>query len=97
MVDHFAEAPVAVNVLDPVLPTKRDLVRRLKSANPGLTVVWLPTLVLVPLSWFALLLQKVLRPRKPAMNVAKIFAKQRYDTRRIAGLAAAIEGSTKAT
>ncbi len=94
MVDHFAEAPGVVNVLDPVLPTKRDLVRRLKKANPGLSVVWLPTVVLVPLSWFAILLQKVLKPGKPAMNVAKIFAKQKYDTTRIAGLAKQIEATT---
>jgi hypothetical protein len=40
----------------------------------------------VPLSWLALGLQKLLRPGKPAIDVAKIFARQRYDTRRIAGL-----------
>ncbi len=96
MVDHFAEAPAVVNVLDPVLPTKRDLVRRLRKANPGISVVWLPTVVLLPLSWFALLLQKVLRPGKPAINVAKIFAKQKYDTTRIAGLAKAIDATTAA-
>ncbi len=94
--NHFDEAPAVLNVLDPVLPTKRDLVKRLRAANPGLTVVWLPTIVLIPLSWFALLLQKVLRPGKPATNVAKIFAKQRYDTARIAGLAPRIEAEAKA-
>jgi nucleoside-diphosphate-sugar epimerase len=86
MAANFGDAPAVVNVLDPVLPTKRDLVRRLKAANPGLMVVWLPTLLLVPMSWAATGLQKVLRPGRPAVNVAKIFAKQRYDTKQISVL-----------
>jgi len=91
MVANFSDAPAVVNVLDPVLPTKRDLVRRLKAANPGLLVVWLPTLLLVPMSWAATVLQKVLRPGKPAINVAKVFAKQRYETARIASLGHAMQ------
>jgi hypothetical protein len=87
MAANFGDAPVVVNVLDPVLPTKRDLVGRLKAANPGLLVVWLPTLLLVPMSWAATVLQKVLRPGKPAISVAKVFAKQRYETTRIASIA----------
>jgi len=79
-----------VNVLDPVLPTKRDMVCRLRTANPGLSVVWLPTLLLIPMSWAAIVLQKLLRPGKPAINVAKVFAKQRYETARIAELASRV-------
>jgi predicted dehydrogenase/nucleoside-diphosphate-sugar epimerase len=79
-VDHWGELPSAVNLLEPDLPTKRDLVRILKRQNPDLGVVWLPTLVLHPLSWGAWLLQKALRPGRPPINVAKVFAPQRWDT-----------------
>jgi len=60
-------------------------------------VVWLPTIVLVPLSWTAIVLQKILRPGKPALNVAKTFARQRYDYSLIARLAAQIDAATPAT
>jgi hypothetical protein len=48
--------------------------------------------VLVPLSWLATVLQKVLRPGKPAINVAKVFSVLSYDTTRIAKLASDLDG-----
>jgi nucleoside-diphosphate-sugar epimerase len=84
--EHFDEAPAVLNLLDPELPTKRELLRQLRRNNPDLSVVWLPTPVLVPLSWLAIALQKALRPGKPAINVARVFAVQRYDTSGIAAL-----------
>jgi len=50
--------------------------------------------VLAPLSWAALLAQKVLRPGRPAINVAKVFAVQRYDTGPVRALADRIERGT---
>ncbi len=88
---HFDDAPAAINLLSPELPTKRELLNELRKNNPDLTVVWLPTFILVPLSWGALLAQKLLRPGKPAINVAKVFAAQTYDTGRIAALAPMID------
>jgi len=44
-------------------------------------------LLLYPLSWMAMLLQKVLRPRAPAINVAKVFSVQPCDTSLITSLA----------
>jgi hypothetical protein len=79
-----------LNLFEPELPTKRELLGRLRRMNPDLTVVWLYPIVLVPLSWFAFGLQKVLRPRSPALSIAKMFARLQYDTSRISGLAPAI-------
>jgi predicted dehydrogenase/nucleoside-diphosphate-sugar epimerase len=79
MATHFDEAPGMLNLLAPNLPSRRDLVTLLRRSNPDLTVVWLPRALLAPLSWFAIGLQKVLRPGKPAINVGKVFASQRYD------------------
>jgi predicted dehydrogenase/nucleoside-diphosphate-sugar epimerase len=77
---HSESAPEVLNLVDPALPTKAQLVRRLRDCNPGLRVVWLPRGLLWPLSWVAIGLQKALRPGVPAINVAKVFAKRAFDT-----------------
>jgi hypothetical protein len=83
--------PAVLNLLDPISPTKRELLAHLRKANPDLSVIWLPTAVLVPLSWMATAAQKVLRPGKPAIDVAKVFSVQEYDTAGIAKLAPLVE------
>lgn len=90
MVRHFDEAPLVLNLFEPELPTKQELLAHLRRMNPDLTVVWLYPVVLQPLSWAALALQKALRPQSPALNIAKMFARLRYDTSRIRSLAPAI-------
>ena len=87
MIANFDDAPPVLNLFDPKLPTKQELIVRLRQSNPDLSVVWLMPAVLVPLSWMAIALQKLLRPTKPAINVAKVFARLRYDTRHISALA----------
>jgi nucleoside-diphosphate-sugar epimerase len=97
MVRNFEDAPRVLNLFEPHLPTKRELLARLRRTNPDLTVVWLVPAVLLPLSWLAIGLQKLLRPRNPAINIAKIFARLRYDTSRISQLAPAIRGEASRT
>ena len=92
MTDTWDSVPSPLNLLDPFSPTKRELLDHLRKANPDLTVLWLPTFVLVPLSWLATALQKILRPGKPAINVAKVFSVLPYDTSAIAILAKSIDG-----
>ncbi|HJQ10497.1 MAG TPA: Gfo/Idh/MocA family oxidoreductase [Gemmatimonadaceae bacterium] len=87
MLDSFDSAPETLNLLDPVLPTKRDVLDRLRTRNPDLTVIWLPMPLLSLLSSFASVAQKVVRPRKPVMNVARAFESPAYDTSRIASVA----------
>ena len=89
-VDHWDEVPSPLNLLDPVSPTKRELLDQLRKANPDLTVIWLPTFVLIPLSWVAMLAQKLLRPGKPPINLAKVFSALPYDTSLIAKLAPSV-------
>ena len=94
MTEAWDSVPSPLNLLDPISPTKRELLDHLRKTNPDLTVLWLPTFVLVPLSWLATVLQKVLRPGKPAINVAKVFSVLSYDTSGIALLAKRIDGLT---
>jgi nucleoside-diphosphate-sugar epimerase len=87
MVDTWDAVSTPLNLLNPDLPTKRELLDLLRKTNPDLTVVWLPTFLLVPLSWVATLVQKILRPDKPAISVAKVFSVLSYDTSEMARLA----------
>jgi predicted dehydrogenase/nucleoside-diphosphate-sugar epimerase len=83
MVENFDDAPAVLHMLDPNPPTKRALLARLRQANPDLRVVWLPRLLLHPLSWAAIVAQKVLRPGQKPLNVAAVFARQHYDASEI--------------
>jgi len=87
---RFDESPRVLNLLAPELPTRGDLVTRLRSAHPELMVVWLPMAIMVPIAWLGIAAQRVLRPRRPALNVAKAFATQRYDKSRVASIAPAV-------
>jgi predicted dehydrogenase/nucleoside-diphosphate-sugar epimerase len=72
-------SPAILNVIDPDLPTKADLVSHLRKANPDLRVVWVPRAVLWPFSGLAMVLQKLLRPGRPAVSVAHVFAGRTFD------------------
>jgi predicted dehydrogenase/nucleoside-diphosphate-sugar epimerase len=96
MVNQWDEAPRTINLLDPESPTKRALLQRLRADNPDLVVVWLPTVLLHPLSWLALGAQKTLRPGRPAIDVAKVFSPQAFDTSSSARLAGSLSRGTTA-
>jgi predicted dehydrogenase/nucleoside-diphosphate-sugar epimerase len=91
MVENFDDAPAVLHMLDPDPPTKRALIARLRQGNPDLRVVWLPRLLLHPLSWAAMVAQKMLRPGQKPINVASVFARQHYDTSEIRRLAPFIQ------
>jgi nucleoside-diphosphate-sugar epimerase len=86
LADHFAEVPLAMNLIAPDQPTKREMLKRLRRSNPDLRVVWMPRLVLNPLSIAVLGGQKVLRPGKSPINVAAVFRKQEFDSSTVAKL-----------
>lgn len=88
--EHFEEVPPVLHGLSPTPPTRRELADHVRAANPGARVVWLPRFALVALSGLATVLQKVIRPRRPAVSVAKAFASTRYDTTLIESLEGAI-------
>lgn len=96
VVEHFDDAPPVLHGLSPIPPTRRELTERLRAANPGARVVWLPRFVLVPLSGLATVLQKVLRPSRPAVSLANAFASTRYDTALIESLEPAISAAPDA-
>jgi hypothetical protein len=91
MTEHFEEVPEIVHALSPSAPTRRELVARVRAANPGARVIWLPRPALFVLSGMATMLQKVLRPRRAAVSLSKAFASTRYDTSLIESLGVGAE------
>lgn len=83
---HFQEAPDELNLLAPDLPTRRELVQRLKARNPDLGVLWLPGFALSMVSSLAVLGQKAIRRGREPIRLDRVFASERYDTSRIAAL-----------
>jgi len=83
---HPDASPDALNLLEPTLPTKRDLVALLRRTNPSLLVVWLPNFALALLSRAALLAQRLLLRGREPVDLQKVFAVDRYDTSAVAAL-----------
>jgi predicted dehydrogenase/nucleoside-diphosphate-sugar epimerase len=79
-------ATSVLNVVDPTLPTRRDLVKRLKRDNPTMKVVWVPRTVIVPILNLAGLVLSLIRSGGVRLQAGEIFGHRSWDTARIAAL-----------
>jgi hypothetical protein len=77
--EHFDAAPPIVNLVESPALARRDLVTRLRRARPDLKVLWMPFPVLRVLSLMLTVLQKLLRPSTPALNLYSAFKSEPYD------------------
>jgi predicted dehydrogenase/nucleoside-diphosphate-sugar epimerase len=84
---HGEQAPALVHLLQPQLPTRAELVRRLREQSPGLRVLWLPWALLRALSHAALLAQRALGRPEP-IELARVFGSRACDTSGTAALLA---------
>jgi hypothetical protein len=70
-----------VNLLEVPATTRGDLAQRLRKTRPELKFFWMPFFVLRGLSLLATLLQKILRPGRPALDLYAAFKSEQYDPR----------------
>jgi predicted dehydrogenase/nucleoside-diphosphate-sugar epimerase len=77
--ENFASSPVCVNLLEVPATTRGNLAKRLRQTRPELLFLWLPFPALKVLSLLATLLQKIVRPKHPALDVYAAFKSERYD------------------
>lgn len=75
---HPEETPDVMNLVPSDAPTRGELSERLRKESPEVRVVWLPPFLLHPLSWTAVLAQRLLRRGKPPIRLAHAFASQAY-------------------
>jgi nucleoside-diphosphate-sugar epimerase len=80
LLNEAAPWPKALNLVQPVPPTKAELLQLLRSGNPQLRVVWVPWFLLWPLSQFAKAAQRLVRPSRPPIDLASVFRTRRCDT-----------------
>lgn len=78
-VENFDIAPQTLNLVEPEAPKRSSLVARLRKERPDLRVAWLPDPVMALLSPTLKLVQRILRPGKPVIDVRAAFASENYD------------------
>lgn len=78
-VEQFAAAPAMVNLLEVPATTRGELADRLRKTRPELSFFWLPFPILKLLAMLATLLQKIMRPGKPALDVYAAFKSEVYE------------------
>ncbi len=90
--EAFEETPAILNLLEPEVPSRRDLVEKLRESRPDLKVWYVPATLVRILSPFLKLLQRVVFGSKKPVDVYAAFASERYDTSKAAELARKISG-----
>jgi predicted dehydrogenase/nucleoside-diphosphate-sugar epimerase len=77
--ESFADAPPMVNLLEVPPTTRGDLAERTRRTRPDLKFFWMPFPVLRVLAGLATLLQKALKPGRPALDLYAAFKSENYD------------------
>ncbi len=85
--EAFEETPGVLNLLEPEVPTRGDLVEKLRESRPDLKVWYVPATFVRLLSPLLKLVQRVVFGSKKPVDVYAAFASERYDTSRAAALA----------
>lgn len=79
----FGDAPELLNVVSPERITRGGAVERMRRADPGVRVLWLPRLLFVPLAKAAVMAQRILRPGARPLDPAAAFTSRAYDSTRL--------------
>jgi nucleoside-diphosphate-sugar epimerase len=77
--NDFDNSPPIVNLLEVPAVTRGALAEKLRAVRPDLKFMFMPFFVLKGLSWFAIGLQKLLKPGRPALDLYSAFKSERYD------------------
>jgi predicted dehydrogenase/nucleoside-diphosphate-sugar epimerase len=77
-IDDIAAAPDVVNLVESPAPTRAELVGRLRSVRPDLSIIWFPALLLRMLSAPAKWAQRWLMGRSRPVDLYAAFSSERY-------------------
>lgn len=79
-VAEFDHAPELLNLVEPVAPSRLDLVNRLKAVRPDLRFIWIPTLVICLVSPLLKWAQKLILPSRTPLDIQAAFSSEPYQT-----------------
>ena len=79
-VDDYGSAPPLLNLTEPDVPSRRDLVLKLLKERRDLKALYIPTFSIRILSFGFKVFQKLIRPSRKALDVAAAFSSERYST-----------------
>jgi nucleoside-diphosphate-sugar epimerase len=79
-VQDMDSAPAVLNLVEPIAPTREELLSRWLKKRPDLKAVWLPALVLSVASPLLILLQRIALGSKTPIDIAAAFASEQYNT-----------------
>lgn len=80
-VDDFDDMPPVLNLVEPISPTRAELVSILLKERPDLKAIRIPFFVIRTLSPFLKLLQRILRPIAKSIDIYAAFSPEKYDSR----------------
>jgi hypothetical protein len=84
--DDFDELPPMLNLIDPDVPTYKELLSRLKSVRPDLKMLYFPRVLLRLMSPVLKLLQRLLRPGHAPIDLYAVFAPEEYKNELISNI-----------
>ncbi len=90
MAEHPTDAPPVLNLLSPELPTKRELISLLRERNPDLRIVWVPRVLVHPIALGLRMFQRVVRPGRTPIDIAKVFDRRSFETAAIGRVAPSV-------
>ena len=79
-VAEFDHAPELLNLVEPIPPSRWELVNRLKAVRPDLRFIWVPTLVIRLVSPLLKLAQKLVLHGRPPLDIQAAFSSEPYQT-----------------
>lgn len=79
-VADFDHAPELLNLVEPVAPSRLDLVNRLKAVRPDLRFIWIPTVIIRLVSPILKLAQKLILPGQTPLDIQAAFSSEPYQT-----------------
>lgn len=78
--EDYGSAPSLVNLTEPDVPSRRDLVLKFLERRRDLKALYIPTFLIKILSFGFKVFQKLISPSRKALDVAAAFASERYNT-----------------
>ena len=89
--ERFEDMPLILNLIEPVPPTRENLVYRLLIKRPDLKSFYIPLGLIYVMSPVLKLFQKIVRPNSKPIDIYTIFASEKYRNRLAANIISMIK------